>query len=133
MDELDQKIIHALQQDSRVSFLQLAKELHVAEGTIRYRVKKLEEEKVIQQFTVKIKSDASCIVEIITAAHIPTNSISMKIKQLGAEQLYEVAGKASIICVLHANSLEQINDMVEKIRLIKGVVQTETMPILKTV
>ena len=30
-------------------------------------------------------------------------------------------------------SLEEINDVIEKIRVIKGVLQTETMPILKTI
>lgn len=133
MDELDNNILAALQKDSRVAFLQLAKQLNVTEGTIRFRVKRLRENGVLQQFTVKIKSDASCVVEIITTAHVPTSVISQKIKQLGVSQIYEVAGKVSIVCVLQAKSLEEINDVIEKIRVIKGVLQTETMPILKTV
>ncbi|MBS3137082.1 AsnC family transcriptional regulator [Candidatus Woesearchaeota archaeon] len=133
MDELDHKILHALQKDSRVAFLQLAKQFNVTEGTIRHRVKKLQEEGVLQQFTIKIRSDASCIIEIITTAHVPTAVISQKIKQLGVSQIYEVAGRASIVCVLQAKNLEEINEIIEKIRVIKGVMQTETLPILKII
>ncbi len=133
MDELDTFILDALHKNSRVAFLQLAEQCKVTEGTIRHRVKRLQKQGVIQQFTLRVKSDASCVVEIITAAHIPTNSISQKIKQFGVKQIYEIAGKASIICILEGKNLEEINDTVEKIRLLNGVLQTETMPILKTV
>ncbi len=54
MDELDLRIVKRLQQDGRVKFLQLAKELQVSEGTVRNRVKLLEEQNVILQYAALV-------------------------------------------------------------------------------
>jgi Lrp/AsnC family transcriptional regulator, regulator for asnA, asnC and gidA len=51
LDELDLKIVRRLQQDGRVKFLQLAKEMDISEGTVRNRVKLLESQKVILQYS----------------------------------------------------------------------------------
>jgi Lrp/AsnC family transcriptional regulator, regulator for asnA, asnC and gidA len=51
LDELDQRIIELLGRDARVSNRQIADELGVTEGTIRARVKDLQDRHLIQ-FTV---------------------------------------------------------------------------------
>lgn len=48
LDELDQQILQFLQSDGRTSYVTLASELNVSEGTIRKRVRKLEEDKILQ-------------------------------------------------------------------------------------
>ncbi len=54
LDELDYKILKALQADGRVSYRKLAKELGVSVGTIHNRVTKLIEMGVIKGFTALI-------------------------------------------------------------------------------
>lgn len=54
VDELDLTIVKRLQQDGRAKFLKLAKELDVSEGTIRNRVKLLEDQKVILQYSAVV-------------------------------------------------------------------------------
>jgi Lrp/AsnC family transcriptional regulator, regulator for asnA, asnC and gidA len=51
LDELDHKIVAKLGQDARVSNRQIAAELGVTEGTIRSRIKRLQNDRLIQ-FTV---------------------------------------------------------------------------------
>ena len=48
LDELDHRIIELLTLDARVSNRQIAAQLGVTEGTIRGRVKRLEEENCIR-------------------------------------------------------------------------------------
>jgi len=48
MDERDLKILAILQKDGRVPFTEIAKELGVAEGTIRNRVARLQEKQTLQ-------------------------------------------------------------------------------------
>jgi len=54
MDERDEIILNALIADSRTSFVELAKRLRITEAAVRKRVKNLEENGIIQHFTVKV-------------------------------------------------------------------------------
>ncbi|MGH3652327.1 Lrp/AsnC family transcriptional regulator [Glutamicibacter sp.] len=47
LDETDRKILTKLQEDGRQSYRQIARELDVSEGTIRFRVNKLQESGVL--------------------------------------------------------------------------------------
>lgn len=48
IDDLDRKILQHLRDDGRVSYVALASKFNVSEGTIRKRVRKLEENKILQ-------------------------------------------------------------------------------------
>ncbi|NOQ33276.1 MAG: winged helix-turn-helix transcriptional regulator, partial [Methanosarcinales archaeon] len=52
IDERDLKIIDILRENARTPHTEIAARLGVAESTIRNRVRALEEEGVIQQYTV---------------------------------------------------------------------------------
>lgn len=54
MDDRDKKIIDMLQEDGRRPFTDIAKELGLSEATVRKRVKNMEEEGVINGYTVKV-------------------------------------------------------------------------------
>jgi DNA-binding Lrp family transcriptional regulator len=131
MDFLDKEIIRRLLKDSRSSFLGMAKELSVSEGTIRQRVSKLQKKGIIRAFTVDLASNTNAFVEIITSSSVPTKKISDKIKSLGAVRVFEVTGRFSIVASIHADDLTKLNQLLESIRAIEGVIQTETFPVLK--
>jgi Lrp/AsnC family transcriptional regulator for asnA, asnC and gidA len=48
LDEVDQAIVAQLSRDARVSNGQIARDLGVTEGTVRARIKRMEEEKLIR-------------------------------------------------------------------------------------
>ena len=131
MDTLDREIIQKLSVDSRTSFLSIAKELSVSEGTIRQRVSKLQKNGVIKKFTVELGTSTTALVEIITSSGFPTQKISEKIKKLGILHVYEVTGRFTIIAVVQAEDFNKLNQVLESIRAIEGVIQTETFPVLK--
>ncbi|MEM1563547.1 MAG: Lrp/AsnC family transcriptional regulator [Candidatus Bathyarchaeia archaeon] len=54
IDELDFKIIKLLEEDGRLTFMEIAKKLRLSESTIRKRVQALKENGVIKRFTVEI-------------------------------------------------------------------------------
>ncbi|MEM3090252.1 MAG: Lrp/AsnC family transcriptional regulator [Candidatus Bathyarchaeia archaeon] len=54
MDELDLKILKLLEEDGRLTFMDIAKKLRLSESTIRKRVQALKENGVIKRFTVEI-------------------------------------------------------------------------------
>ena len=130
MDKIDNSIIETLRKDSRTPFLQIAKKLKVSEGTIRKRVKDLTTSGEIKRFTLETKHDTFAIVGIETDTRIETKKIVEKIKPLGVKNIYEVTGRFDVVAMVPRKDMETINDILESIRSIEGVVHTETFTVL---
>jgi Lrp/AsnC family leucine-responsive transcriptional regulator len=126
--DMDQSIIAELRKDPEASYLGISRRLKVSEGTIRNRVRKLKETGKLR-FSVQLA--ASAFVEVSTNPRIPTSSIAKRIQALGAESVFEVAGRFSIGVLVSSSGMADLNDTVERIRSIPGVMQTETFPIMK--
>jgi DNA-binding Lrp family transcriptional regulator len=131
LDSIDQRIIDELEKDARTPFLKIAKELSVSEGTIRKRVAKLIEEKIITKFTIELSNHFTAIVGMETNPHIPTKQIVSELEKLPTKKIFEVAGRYDVVCFITTKSFEEINEVLEKIRIINGIMHTETFTILK--
>ncbi|MEM2104597.1 MAG: Lrp/AsnC family transcriptional regulator [Candidatus Bathyarchaeia archaeon] len=55
IDKLDHEILKLLQEDGRLTFVEIAKKLKLSESTIRKRVQALREKGIIKRFTVEIE------------------------------------------------------------------------------
>ncbi len=133
-DATDRKIIETLRANSRTSFLEIARQLGVSEGTVRKRVKNLVERKVIRKFTLEEAYDTTAIIEIVTSTQVGTDGIVKELRTVpGMQTVMEVAGRFTILCMVKtkAKGLDEVNDIIEQIRIIKGVLQTETFPVLR--
>ena len=130
MDIIDKKIVERLSFDARTPFLSIARELSVSEGTIRQRVAKLLKRRVIKKFTIELGTSTTALIEIVTSSSVPTQRISEKLKKFGITKIYEVAGRFTIFVILQTDDLNKLNIILESIRSIDGVIQTETFPVL---
>jgi len=130
MDNIDNAIITTLRKDSRTPFLQIARKLNVSEGTVRKRVKDLVEDGEIKRFTIETKYDTFAIVGIQTDTRIETKRIVDKIKPWGVLNIYEVTGRFDIVAMVPRKDMDTINETLEHIRSIEGVVHTETFTVL---
>jgi len=130
MDKIDIEIINALRSDSRTPFLKIAKQINVSEGTIRKRVKDLVKAKQIKKFTLETAEDTFAVVGIETETKTETKKIVDKIKTLGIDNIYEVTGRFDIICMVPTSTMEEVNEILEKIRSTEGVNHTETFTVL---
>lgn len=131
MDELDERIIDILKEDSRTSFVDIGKRLSLSEGAIRARVKRLLDDRIIERFTVDVKNSTRAIVMVATTQAVPTTQVTHAIKQAGVERVYEISGNYDIICFVQAKSIEDLNSVIERIRTINGVTDTQTSMVLK--
>jgi Lrp/AsnC family leucine-responsive transcriptional regulator len=57
MDELDDKILEKLNENARKSYREIARELNVSLTTVSNRIKKLEDEKVIERHILLINQE----------------------------------------------------------------------------
>ena len=56
LDKTDIKILKLLANDSRISYAEIAREVHLSRMAVRERVMKMVEEGVVERFTVQLDS-----------------------------------------------------------------------------
>jgi DNA-binding Lrp family transcriptional regulator len=135
MDEKDKEIIKLLKDDSRAGYGDIGAKVGLSEGAIRKRIKTLTDEGVIRKFTVKISlaEGAQAITLLTTSPAYPTQEVSKKIQSItNVETTYEVSGEYDIVTVINGMNMTEVNECIEKIRMVEGIVKTNTMIVLRS-
>ncbi|AGO60607.1 MULTISPECIES: winged helix-turn-helix transcriptional regulator [Ferroplasma] len=129
MDETDYKIIDFLREDSRETNMEIARKLNVSEGTIRKRIMNLVNSGIIRKFTI----ETSLSIEGIVLIELDSRQASNTLKTLKSlySDIYEFSGSIDVAVRISKNTIEELNMEVDKIRDLKGVVNTDTMVRLK--
>jgi len=135
VDEVDLKILEILKGNSRSTYVEIGKALSLSEGTVRNRVQALTESGVIKRFTVEVSLGVGvrALIMISVDPQRPTVQVSDKVLTLpGVEKIYEVTGEYDVVTVVSSSSIEGLNQTIEEIRVIDGVVKTNTIIVLRT-
>jgi Lrp/AsnC family transcriptional regulator of lysine biosynthesis len=135
MDEKDKQILQLLKKNGRESYGSLGKKVGLSEGAIRKRIKTLSISGVIRKFTVKIGEveGAEAITLLATSPSLPTQEVSKRIKEISnVETIYEVTGEYDIVAVIIGMNVVEVNDCIEKIRKVNGIMKTNTMIVLRS-
>jgi DNA-binding Lrp family transcriptional regulator len=137
MDELDHKLITLLRHDARRGISELAAELDVARATVRNRIERLEQAGEIIGYTVILKSDAvSLPVRGIMMIEVEGHSADKVIRMLGGfseiSAIHTTNGRWDLIAELGAATLTDFDAILRRIRLISGIIGSETSLLLAT-
>ncbi len=135
-DKTNEKIIEFLRNDSRESFVEIGKKLMISESAVRRRVKNLVENGIIKRFTIEVgeRNATSAIVLISVDSTIDTTKVSSKLTKLeGVKTIYEITGQYDISVIISAPNIADINNSIDGLRKIPGVIDTNTVIILKTI
>ena len=135
VDEIDEKIIKALTENSRETYVQIGSAVGLSEGAVRNRVQTLVNSGTIRKFTIEVAPSirVRSLTMISVDPSIPTYTISKKVEGLsGIESIYEVTGEYDIVCVVSQQDIEGLNQTIEEIRKLDGVVKTNTVIVLRT-
>jgi Lrp/AsnC family transcriptional regulator, regulator for asnA, asnC and gidA len=135
IDEIDEKILHILQEDSRRAFVDIANEISLSESAVRRRVKNLVDKAIIKRFTIELGASdkTSAITLISVASTADTSAVSNRLMELtGVKVVYEITGQYDIAAIIAAPAIVDINKCIDDIRKIEGVSDTDTVIILKT-
>ena len=135
-DKTDERILEFLQKDSRESFVEIGKKLKLSESAIRRRVKNMVDNRTIEKFTVQIgeTNSTSAIVLISVDSSIDTSKVSTKLTKLSAvKTVYEITGQYDISVIIRAQNITVINTCIDDLRKIPGVIDTNTVIILRTI
>ena len=135
-DKTDEKIIGFLRDDARESFVEIGKKLKLSESAIRRRVKNLVDSGVIEKFTVEIgeTNTTSAIVLISVDSATDTSKVSTKLTKLeDVKTVYEITGQYDISVIIRSGNIAEINICIDELRKIQGVIDTNTVIILRTI
>ncbi len=135
-DKVDEKIIEYLKENSRESFVDIGKKLKLSESAVRRRVKNLLGSGVIKKFTLELGEEnaTSAIVLVSVDSATDTSKVSAKLTKLeGVKTVYEITGQYDITVIISAATIAEINNSIDALRKIPGVVDTNTVIILKKV
>ena len=135
-DKTDERIIEYLRSDSRESFVDIGKKLKLSESAVRRRVKNLVDSGTIKRFTIEEgeKNTTSAIVLISVDSTMDTSKVSAKLTKLdGVKTVYEITGQYDISVIITAPSIAEINSSIDALRKITGVIDSNTVIILRTI
>jgi DNA-binding Lrp family transcriptional regulator len=135
MDEKDRDIIKLLKDDARAGYGDIGSKVGLSEGAVRKRIRTLSDQGIIRKFTVKlgVAECAQAITLLTTNPAHPTQEVSKRIQTIpNVETTYEVSGEYDIVAVISGMSMTEVNECIEKIRLVDGIMKTNTMIVLRS-
>ncbi len=135
-DKVDEKIIEYLKENARESFVDIGKKLKLSESAVRRRVKNLLGSGTIKKFTLELGEEnaTSAIVLVSVDSATDTSKVSLRLTKLeGVKTVYEITGQYDITVIISAATIAEINNSIDALRKIPGVVDTNTVIILKKV
>ena len=137
MDDTDRQLIALLRQDARLSVATLAGKLGVSRGTVSNRLRKLEDDHVIVGYTLRLRPDAEPQqIRAWMGVQVEGNQTRTVIAHLlgepGVERLHDTNGRWDLLAELRASSMGELSRVLERVRLIKGIRNTETSILLET-
>jgi Lrp/AsnC family transcriptional regulator for asnA, asnC and gidA len=127
IDEIDRTILYHLRQNSRMSFLEMARLTGISDATIQFRLKRMKANGVIDKFTVIVNPFATgyavtAIMLVKTEAdkHGKAKISLVNIPEIS--EVYSVLGEYDLFLKVWSRSLEELNTTInDKIRSIDGI------------
>lgn len=137
LDALDHQLLALLRLNARTATATLAKQLGVSRGTIANRVARLEANGVIAGYTVQVRSDTEpsgirAWMSIAVDGDKTREVIKRLLGEPSVRALHDTNGRWDLLAEVHAASITELSEMLERIRKIKGIGNTETSIHLQT-
>ncbi len=137
LDEVNRKILEYLTEDSRISYAELARKIHLSRVAVRERINNMIKEGIITQFTTVV--DASKVgypVPAFLEIEVEPDKIQNVISELDAKDeikaIYQKTGSAAVQAHAFLESTEKLNEFLqEQVYLIEGIEDVECQLLLR--
>jgi len=137
LDEADRQLLAALRQDSRQPVTKLATDLGLSRANIYARLSRLEQDGIIQGYTVRLGSDydrrlirAQVMIKVQLKLAKATEEQLAAIAELSA--LHAISGEYDLIALIEAETVSELNTLIDRIGALDGVERTTSSILLAT-
>lgn len=129
--KVDPRLIALLRANARLSVADLAHKLAVSRGTVTNRMQRLQDAQVIVGYTVRLKPDAEperirAWMGITVEGNQSRAVIASLLGEPGVSALHDTNGRWDLLAELQTDSMSGLSQVLNRIRLIKGIRGTET-------
>ncbi len=136
IDHVNYRILEFLKKDARIPFTEIAQDLEISDATVHVRVKKMIDEGVIKGYTIKVNPEAlgKRIYGLVLINVIPGTLEEVAKRLVENEKIdaiYEIHGQNDLIIKIWAGNLDEMRELMLKIREIPKVRSTELTTVLK--
>lgn len=137
LDQIDQRLIALLRHNARESVATLAKRLNVSRGTVTNRLRRLEDEGTIVGYTLRLRPATTpeglqAWMSIAIEGNDARRVTASLLGEPAVQALHTTNGQWDLLAELHVATLPDLAHALERIRLIKGISQSETSIHLET-
>lgn len=131
LDSLDHELVSLLRSDGRASLAKLAEVLKVSRGTVQNRLDRLLASGTLLGFTVRVRDDYDNdqvrAVMMIEIAGKSTADIIRKLRGLPeVASIHSTNGNWDLIADIRSGSLSEFDNVLRKVRMIDGILNSET-------
>lgn len=134
LDEIDRRILEALQRDGRISITDLAQMVELTPPTVQRRVKLLEEAGYIKGYTaildpLKLDLPVTAFIFVETVAGCQLDELSQQLRALpSVQELHNLIGEWCFLLKVRTGSPQQLERILHHdIRQFVGVRRTQTL------
>jgi Lrp/AsnC family transcriptional regulator for asnA, asnC and gidA len=123
IDSKDLDILERLRKDSRISMGQIAESLGISKATVSRRIAKLEEDKIITNYSLEVDSSKLNVVRSLLSMQVKGSSVSHVIEDLSnykeVRHIYKAFGDHHLVCEVYTKSVEDLYEMIQS-RILKN-------------
>jgi DNA-binding Lrp family transcriptional regulator len=132
VDDLDGRLLLALADSPRAGIMELARQLGVARGTVQARLDKLQKRGVIEGFGPDLSLPAlGYQVLAFTTLEIAQGRLADVVEHLRAIpevlEAHAITGPGDLHCRVVANTNEHLQDVINRMLEVHGIVRTTTV------
>lgn len=137
MNSNDEKILGLLRNNARLSVTAIAEKINVSRSTVQKRIEYMEQKGIITGYTIRVKPNVEKnVIQAWMSIQVEGNKASSVIQQLrlnaAVQALHTTNGKWDLLVELTADTLQDFDKVLEQIRKILGIYNTETSILLTT-
>ena len=137
LDDLDEKILKILSDDCLTPFVRISKKLHVAEGTIRYRVRRLQKKGILHGFRaiidpVHLGLGTAAFIAVTAMPQLMPHVASALANLENVLGVYETHTYGDLLLMVRTANPSELSDFItSRIKTVKGVTGSQVIPVLK--
>ena len=137
LDETDRRLLALLGANARTPVAKLGTKLGLARTTVQARLDRLERNGIIAGYTVKLSEDARAgQIRVTVLIHITPAAQSAVLRQLerlpAVERVHTTSGRFDLVCQLRTQSTLALDETLDRIGEIEGVLALESLIHLST-
>ncbi len=138
LEETDKKILNIIVENSRLSLRQIAKKADVSVATVMHHLKKLEQEKVIKNYTAKLDYEkVGYDVEVMIEIRISKGKLFEVERKIANNPnvfaVYDITGAFDAVVLARFPTRRQMDNFLKRLQTYDFVERTETKLILNTI